>query len=324
MLPTLIVHADWGTNPKKRVQAKARRLPNGRYRIEAPEAVGTSGSWRDRLRIPGEGADTILVGFDFPIGVPIAYAKRAGITSFREALTKFGLGVWSQFYDVCTRPVQISLHRPFFPNSCPVAGLCRQEQLTEALSLTWDELYRQCERRTAARRAACPLFWTLGGNQVGKGAISGWRECVRPMVDEGDHVCLWPFDGGLTDLLGSRSVVIVETYPTEFYGQLGFQFRGGRDGGKRSPSARLNVSHHLLAAAEELDCELTEPAHQAVKAGFGPRPDGEDPFDAMVGVLGILKHLQASPMLEAPADPAVRSVEGWIVGQRPAQRETGT
>jgi hypothetical protein len=182
MLPAIIVHADWGTNPKKRVSAAARRLPDGRYRVEAPETVGRSGSWRQRLNVPTDELGPVLVGFDFPIGVPGSYAARAGIRSFREALPKFGSGEWSEFYDVCATPAQIGLRRPFFPNSCPVAGMCRQEHLTASLDLTWDELHRQCERKTVDRRAACPLFWTLGGNQVGKGSIAGWSECVQPWL----------------------------------------------------------------------------------------------------------------------------------------------
>jgi len=319
MLPAVIVHADWGTNPKKRVSATARRLPDGRYRIKAPEIVGRSGSWRQRLNVPSDDSGACLIGFDFPIGVPRTYAARAGIRSFPEALANFGDGDWSSFYDVCATPAQISLRRPFFPNSCPVAGMCRQEHLTAALGLTWDELHRRCERKTAERRAACPLFWTLGGNQVGKGSIAGWRECVQPTVDEGGDIGLWPFDGALLALLESRSVVIVETYPTEFYAHLGFRLGGGKGNGKQSPSARQAVSKHLLTAAAQFGCEFTEAAHEAVTGGFGPRRDGEDPFDAMVGVLGILKCLHASEPIDAPADRAVQSVEGWILGQRPGQ-----
>ena len=84
VLPDLVVHADWGINPKKRVAATARLRPDGRYGIEAPWTVGTTGSWRQRLDIRAATSGTALVGFDFPIGVPDAYARRAGITSFRE------------------------------------------------------------------------------------------------------------------------------------------------------------------------------------------------------------------------------------------------
>lgn len=136
------------------------------------------------------------------------------------------------------------------------------------------------------------------------------------MIDEGGDIGLWPFDGALLALLESRSAVIVETYPTEFYAHLGFRLGDGKGNGKQSLSARQAVSKHLLTVAAQLACEFTEAAHEAVTGGFGPRRDGEDAFDAMVGVLGILKYLHASEPIDAPADPAVQSVEGWILGQR--------
>ena len=46
-----------------------------------------------------------------------------------------------------------------------------------------------------------------------------------------------------------------------------------------------------------------------VEAGFA----SSDDFDAMVSVLGMLLALAAPGELE-PADPAVRSVEGWMLG----------
>ena len=45
-----------------------------------------------------------------------------------------------------------------------------------------DVLLRKCEIGRIGRRAACSLFWTLGGNQVGKGAIAGWRDLLGPAL----------------------------------------------------------------------------------------------------------------------------------------------
>jgi hypothetical protein len=318
VLPDVVIHADWGTDPAKRVAALAR-LRDGRYQVEAPRQVGQAGSPRERLGLEDTGR--ALVGFDFPIGVPAGYAQRAGIGSFRDALTHFGSDEWRDFYDVCAIPAEIGLHRPFFPYSCPRKGMCTREDLTSALGMTWNELHRRCERRTDTRAAASPLFWTLGGKQVGKGAISGWREFVQPMVSDGSGVALWPFDGSLLDLLRSHSCVMVETYPAEFYGHLGVRFPGGKGGGKRSQQARIDVADQLVAAAERIDAELDAAAAQAIAGGFGPRGDGEDAFGAMIGLLGMLEHLHVGARVEAPTDRAVRAVEGWIVGQSPDARE---
>ena len=194
--------------------------------------------------------------------------------------------------------------------------MCRQKHLTAALGLSWNECHGHGERTRST--VGCSSLSYAGLNQV-QGLIAGCPERVQPMVEEGDDIGLWPFDGALVDLLESRSIVIVETYPTEFYGHLGFRLGSGSGNGKQSQSARQAVAKHLLTAALQLGCEFSNAAHEAVGAGFGPRRDGEDSFDAMVGVLGMLKHLHASKPIDAPANPAVWSVEGWILGQCPGQ-----
>jgi hypothetical protein len=110
----------------------------------------------------------VLVGFDFPIGLPARYAAAAGVESFRALLPDLGLGRWARFYDVADRASEISVERPFYPHR---PGGASQAHLASALGVGHlDELLRLCERRTPTRRKACCLFWTLGGNQVGKGA----------------------------------------------------------------------------------------------------------------------------------------------------------
>ena len=42
----------------------------------------------------------MLVGFDFPIGIPKAYADIAGIESFAALLPELGRGQWASFYEV--------------------------------------------------------------------------------------------------------------------------------------------------------------------------------------------------------------------------------
>ena len=318
MRPEVVSHADWGTNPKKRVAAVARLLADGRYRVEVPARVGRTGSLREQLGVTSAEPGTTLLGFDFPIGIPAAYAERAGIISFRSALAQFGTGDWESFYEVAETPSEITPHRPFFPYSCTRKGTCSRKDLTSRLGFSWDELYRRCERKTETRAAASPLFWTLGGKQVGKAAICGWRDFVRPLLGEGSHVGLWPFDGDLVDLLGSRSCVIAETYPAEFYRHLDVRFPGGKGGGKRSQIARATAGRQLLVEAERLRIQISDAASRAIKDGFGPGGDGEDDFDAMVGLIGMLKHLDEGTHLDAPSDPAIRSVEGWILGQGPA------
>ena len=122
---------------------------------------------------------TLLSGFDFPIGLPESYGQKTGLGDFCSALDAFGYGSWSKFYDVADIADEISLSRPFYPRRS--SSTARQIHLLEAHGCrSIEDLLRRCERATTSRRAASSLFWTLGGNQVGKAAISGWKEIVGP------------------------------------------------------------------------------------------------------------------------------------------------
>jgi hypothetical protein len=183
-LPDCVVHCDWSASPAKRVAATATLGRDGSYHVGEPRVVGAKGTWYERLGLPAR-ATSILVGFDFVIGLPLAYAQRAGFSSFREALSVFGAGEWGSFYQVCRAPCEVTLWRPFFPKSCGRRGMALRGHLSRGLGLTWAELHRECEKRTLSRPSACPLFWTLGANQVGKASISGWLEVLRPMTEGG-------------------------------------------------------------------------------------------------------------------------------------------
>ena len=172
---------------------------------------------------------------------------------------------------------------------------------------------------TATRRAACPMFWTLGANQVGKGLIAGWRDCLQPALrDPGLTLRLWPFHGGLFDLLGPGRMVVAETYPGECYGHLGVAFpkpaRGARTG-KRVREGRLAVAPALTAWARAAGVVLSGKLRAEIGDGFGASADGEDRFDAVVGLCGMLNVVLGGRAPGDPTDPVARSVEGWILGQ---------
>jgi hypothetical protein len=48
--------------------------------------------------------------------------------------------------------------------------------------------------------------------------------------------------------------------------------------------------------------------------GFGPGADGEDRFDAVAGLLGILDLLLAARKDYEPEGARLRDIEGWILG----------
>lgn len=116
--PKLLVHCDWGSSPGNRKMASAYFI-DGVYRVERVERVGPLASFLVGLRERVGQEDTILVGFDFPIGIPAEYAERAGINSFMDVLPQLGQREWDAFFEVAAVKEEISLRRPFLP---PKAG----------------------------------------------------------------------------------------------------------------------------------------------------------------------------------------------------------
>ena len=74
----------------------------------------------------------------------------------------------------------------------------------------------------------------------------------------------------------------------------------------------------LLAWAETAGVELDPRLRAELRNGFGSAADGEDRFDAVVGLLGMLNVVLRHRGPGEPEDERVRRVEGWILGQRAA------
>lgn len=299
-----LVHADWSTHAGKRWVAEASR-EGGQWEVSAPYLVGEVTLFLDELLI---GPQPALAGFDFPIGLPASFGNQTEFSSFGEAISALGTGYWSRFYDVCDSADEISVSRPFYPRVSTASA--RQVHLLNGLNVAdIDALRRSCERATADRRAACSLFWTLGGNQVGKAAISGWRDIVQPARKRG--ALLWPFDGELSELVHAKRLVIAETYPGEAYGHVGIRFRA--DQSKQRQADRCDVTSNLGARCRSVGIRLSPDMARALADGFGPRKDGEDPFDAVVGLLGMIEVADGRRGAGQPRSAA--HWEGWILGQ---------
>ena len=304
LLPPAVAHADWSVHPNKRWLALATLRPDGRYRADASRPVGPLESLWARLGQEA-GGGRVLLGVDFPIGLPTAYAERIGINNFISALEEFDV----RFYAVADRQDEIGLRRPFYPMR---PGGCRRQHLLDGLGLTaWSDLLRRCDRHSGTRAAACAIFWTLGGQQVGKAAISGWRDLLAPALRAGHDLALWPFQGSLDELLERHRFVVAETYPAEVYGHLGLDLRSGK---RRQAARRVNATA-LLAWAKAAGVQVAPPLVAEIEDGFGAGASGEDRFDAVVGLFGILNVVLGRRPSGEPDDPVVRRVEGWILGQ---------
>ncbi|PAP75712.1 hypothetical protein [Rubrivirga marina] len=312
--PALLVHADWSTAARKRTMAVARRAGDV-YHVAAPEPVGDLGTFWDRLRDRSDGGRA-LVGFDFPIGLPAAYARAAGIDDFRSVLPDLGRGDWAAFYDLATVPDEIDLRRPFYPGGTGTGT--RRTDLTDALGVgSFDALRRRCEQATPTRGSASPLFWTVGGQQVGRAAIAGWRDLLAPALrrDPG-ALALWPFDGDLSDLLAGDVPVVAETYPAEAGLHVGLP-PPGRGWSKRRRDGRCAQGPALFRWAACRPVVFSSQLCALIEDGFGEAATGEDAFDAAVGLFGMIEVVLGHRPPGAPGAPDVRGVEGWILGQSP-------
>jgi hypothetical protein len=310
-LPTWIAHADWGSAPSKRVVASAERREDI-YLMHSPRAVGT-GELLTALHVTARDGEPTLLGFDFPIGVPHAYARLAGIESFASWFRQ--LDPCSSFFEVAVDLRDISAARPFFPKHLATKSPGIKAAFHAALGLPAIALLRRCDVAHCGRRAASEIFWTLGPQAVGKATLSGWSEVLRPALDDaGRRYAIWPFDGRLQDLLGRRDAVIVETYPADAYRQLSLRM-GSRGTRKTSHADRLADATRLLERCER-DGIVPEPELiQQIQAGFGTGRAGEDAFDAVVGLLAMISTLRHRSEPHLPDEQAVLRYEGWMFGR---------
>lgn len=290
----------------------AAALDGDVYRLAAPVQVRNPADLVQAAVRQAKGGGAVL-GFDFPIGVPRVYAQRAGIGRFLDALPEFGSGRWHQFFDIAERPHEVSVNRPFYPRRL---GGTLQRHLVDGLGVgAIDDLLRRCDFGNGDRNKACALFWTLGGNQVGRAAISGWRDMLLPAMRalNGD-LGIWPFEGAIQSLIGSKAAVIVETYPGDACVQLGLG-APGRGWSKRNRAARVEKGRQLRRCASQMRADLGQ-IDGIISDGFGVSDVGEDQFDSVVGLLAMLAVILGVRDDGAPMDDVVCSAEGWIFGQR--------
>jgi hypothetical protein len=310
-LPERVAHADWGTAPAKRAVAAAE-LQAGAFRTHAPSIFGNSGQLLDDMGLHGPRGRTLL-GFDFPIGLSRAYAAQAGADRYVSWLRS--LPDDATLFDIAADIADVSPARPFFPQNIAVKSPGIKSQFREALGVSAEDVLRRCDRKHCTRNAASEMFWCLGASGVGKATVAGWRDILRPALqDSNRRFSVWPFDGQLQDLLATSDAVLVETYPADVYLQLGLSI--GRPGASktRQEDRRADATRLLDWCAEHAvlpDEHLTE----QILDGFGPSSSGEDPFDAVVGLFGMVDTLHRAVEPDLPDDPAIRSVEGWMFGQ---------
>ena len=315
---SLVCHADWSKNPDKRWMAVALKRSDNGWTVSQLSQVSVVSDFFLSLKscLPEPGC--ILAGFDFPIGLPRHYAEKVGVVDFIPTLRLLGHQQWAQFYEPAEIPEQINIYRPFYPLK---PGGSKRVHLERGLDLRFNQLHRLCEVSHINRRAACPLFWTLGGQQVGKAAIHGWRSLISPALDDSQlNLCIWPFSGRFNYLCKPGNIVVVETYPAEFYAQLGF-FPPNRKMSKRRYTDRKYYAQRLISLAVVLKLHLDSFLLASILDGFGDGPQAEDQFDALIGLYGMMNVVQGNHPTGEPVPSGISNIEGWIFGQEQPKKE---
>jgi hypothetical protein len=84
--------------------------------------------------------------------------------------------------------------------------------------------------------------------------------------------------------------------------------------GKSRRDGRSGQVNAILSWCERNAVELRGSLATSIDQGFGDAATGEDAFDAFIGLLGMIEAVQDPPRFAVPTDPAVRNIEGWILG----------
>ena len=112
---------------------------------------------------------------------------------------------------------------------------------------------------------------------------------------------------GIESWNGDGKVVIAETYPAECYGWFEATLRSKRDRGERKT---FGVS--LISWANAQGVKLDDRLCKDIREGF---PQGDDAFDAVVGLFGMLQVCLGERQPVEPNEPIIREIEGWILGR---------
>jgi hypothetical protein len=121
----------------------------------------------------------------------------------------------------------------------------------------------------------------------------------------------------LPDLLdGSSRIVAAETYPREYYRYLTAPGVARSRWSKRRRADRLVWVPGILGWADSLGVDWEPRIRGRVADGFSDGANGEDEFDAVIGLLAMISVITGKLAPGEPRDDAaVTTVEGWILGR---------
>jgi len=186
---TIVAHADWSVDSRKRWVAVARR-DGERWRLAAPAPVGDVATFLARLRWAADGG-AVALGVDLPIGLPRAYAAALPERDFLHFLA--AMAARPEFFRVCATLSEVGRHRPFYP-ARGVRGMTRaarrldlsQAALSQQIAILETEFKtRLLDRSRTGVKATAAGEMLLREAQI---IIESWRRhhnAVRPRASLG-------------------------------------------------------------------------------------------------------------------------------------------
>jgi hypothetical protein len=86
-----------------------------------------------------------------------------------------------------------------------------------------------------------------------------------------------------------------------------------RSAAKSDQNERKKFGASLLRWADSHEVMLANCLTEDIQSGF---PQGDDAFDAVVGLFGMLQVCLGQRGPGEPDEPVIREIEGWILGRR--------
>jgi hypothetical protein len=291
---------------EKNHQSARSTLPTSRARrparVSRPVVRGRVFAEAERWTSTGP----VLAAFDAPL-VSRSYLTALGrlhaalMETFLDLLTR--ARSMPRFYDATTVARDWIVERPFFSVPAGDGGLGTYVDAAARLGV---ELYRQIDRMTGAKA----VFIKSGiPGSVGSAACALWQELASELTTHRTFK-VWPFEGGLQDLLQSTSVVVAEMYPRAAYATALLDApptsRAPMVVAQTDAGVRREAIATLRAApwVGSLGVELGDLAHAEAN---------EDDFDACVTAAALLRCvLEGAPL--CPAQLKSAASEGGMLG----------
>ena len=290
--PVFFISADWSKDAGKRsvhvADMSARCIGRPQDRAWTLKTL---------LKLAAELAQrgSVLVGIDAALGIPADYwsAVQAQYGKSGDRPPNFvdwlcRIDPHSEFFVEVHEPRQWRADRPFFS----VPG--RKGGLNDFKNRFSDGFLRPIDKLTGAK----PLFAVSGiPGTVGSGTRALWKELI-PLLADKREFAVWPFEGGLPELLPRHGIVLAETYPGLAYAVAL---------APTLPAARWRVAKTQLHARKHA-CQLlmASPWVQVSGVELGdlePARNDEDAFDS---------HLTAAAVLRCGLEGRALCDDEWI------------